>query len=307
LAEYAVPTAIVLAVLAFALMQLPSLLQQTFRGAVSGQGRDKTVQVKQFGSDPRRETLRIQLADGSFLELTDYPLALADSLETVGTDGTTEQLANLLKQLAVQLNAKGETTTANQLSDLANSILNLASYQRKTSQMLDQYAGKRPPDERLMAQWNQEAAWLTGCDTRIAGCISRDQLLSAVPPAQRAWAELTFYPQSQFSSEYGGAGKEYVKVINTLTELLERPFLKDNPNLTRLVSNLTAHATGIHAYYSIGISEMRENPQATTNHVHERVYNGTQVLDAEVATHRKGGQVCQAGGGARLVNDQCPP
>ncbi len=67
-------------------------------------------------------TVRITLSDGTRLNLSNYPLYTGQAIQTAGTSGTTDMIANALKQLARQLFESGEITEEQMqaLLDMAN-------------------------------------------------------------------------------------------------------------------------------------------------------------------------------------------
>lgn len=77
---------------------------------------------------PGVTTATVTLADGSKITLTDYPTDLAQSVETVGVDGTSKLLAATLKSLAKQLRDSGKISDIefDQLASLSNKGYQLA-------------------------------------------------------------------------------------------------------------------------------------------------------------------------------------
>jgi hypothetical protein len=308
LAEYAVPTVLILVALVIAIIQLPSILQGSLKDSVKGALNSNSVQVKQFGTNPFVERLRIQLADGSFITLDDYPSSLTQSLETVGTDGTTSNLAQVLKQLAEQIRDKGDAETANQLAELADSMLELAGFQKLTSNFLMQYDGQRPPEEAMRAVMESAGQWGSGCQLNMSGCITREAILThAQTDSQRAIADQLFRPEA-YSGNGGvqGSGIQFAKVGLQYMKASERPIIRDNPALKAFVNKLVISTTEIHSRYSAGFSELYNYRTLTSGHVENRVREVTQGAEANTVTRNNGETTC-ASGGTRVINDSCPP
>ena len=78
--------------------------------------------LSQLGYAGETKTLSFTTPSGSTVVLSDYPVDLAESLETLGSPGVTEVLAALMKETARQLVEQGDITT-----EQAINLVNLAN------------------------------------------------------------------------------------------------------------------------------------------------------------------------------------
>jgi hypothetical protein len=305
LADYAVPTALILVALVIAIIQLPSTLQGAVRDSVKGVLSHNAIQTKRFGANPFVERLQIQLADGSFITVDDYPSSLTNSIETVGTDGTTENLANILRQLAEAARGNGDEETANQLAELSNNVLAHAAYQRQTNLYLGQFKDGQITNQVVGDYARNTLNFQTSCFIGTAGCVSVHEFMAALPNEQ---ARLEGFGQLSPEQQQGrqGFGADVAKMMVLNAKAQEKPFLKNNPAVSQLVQRLVIDSSQIHAHFSSALGEIQRNPSLSPQHLEDRVRGYTGGHDASTATQQNGEQVCHTGGGTRLVNAQCP-
>jgi hypothetical protein len=132
--EYALPLALVVGVaVVFGMSLLPGIEGQ-LGGSVKREGLsigDKELVVSTLGKNPAFQTKVITLRDGTQIYIDDYPTNLRMAIETVGVDGTTEQLMTAIRTLARQLKEKGKLNQdqVNRLDALADQGHRLATIQ----------------------------------------------------------------------------------------------------------------------------------------------------------------------------------
>lgn len=144
--EYILPVAVIGTLVFAGMPAVMGGLFNTFSGAL-GNGNEpvqnKTLKVTPLGSisQPVAEIQatdgvrpdQITLQDGTVLSITGLVNNFKERVETVGANGTTDQIAASLKALALQLKEAGkiDTDQFNKLEALANEGHNLAVYQKR--------------------------------------------------------------------------------------------------------------------------------------------------------------------------------
>jgi hypothetical protein len=78
----------------------------------SGNDKGKTLRLRTFGEDPRFQTVSFTTENGTTVLLTGLPSSSVDGIEAIGTQGTTEKYAALIRQLADQLEKSGEISSS---------------------------------------------------------------------------------------------------------------------------------------------------------------------------------------------------
>lgn len=107
------------------------------------------------GTSGRHKAVNITLGDGTVLTLSNYPDNLAESVETVGANGTTEELAKFIALTAEKLRAAGaiDEPQYQSLMDLSNQGFKIGETQAKIQQAFQESNG----DEALYADKLQAA------------------------------------------------------------------------------------------------------------------------------------------------------
>lgn len=157
LAEYLLPTILLGLVAAGGLVWVlnPSELESSrfaslFQGErlQTGQAGEKSIQIRALGQDPSFQSYQLITEMGNSILLTNFPVSPFQSVEAIGTQGTTEKYAALIRQLADQLLKSGEISI-----DEANEIKILADRGFDIGQKLGKW-------ESLLKQCNQDAQCL---------------------------------------------------------------------------------------------------------------------------------------------------
>jgi hypothetical protein len=126
--EYALPLAIIGLVVLLGVGAMTPLFSG-FVGKSLGQNDNaattsppRTIQVQKLGSNPLVQPAVLTLSDGTKIQLSQFPTNLKQSVESVGANGTTDLLANVLKELALKLKEAGKIDVIQfqNLIDLAN-------------------------------------------------------------------------------------------------------------------------------------------------------------------------------------------
>jgi polyhydroxyalkanoate synthesis regulator phasin len=83
---------------------------------------NRTIEVRKWGANPLGQPAVFTLSDGTQIQLSQFPNNLQQSVESVGVNGTTDLLANSLKELAQKLLESGkiDASQAQDLITLAN-------------------------------------------------------------------------------------------------------------------------------------------------------------------------------------------
>lgn len=91
------------------------------------------------GNSGRQKNVTMTLADGTVVTLPNYPDNLAQSVETVGANGTTEELAKFIALTAEKLKAAGEIDETQYLSliRLSNQGFKISGIQAKVQQAFE--------------------------------------------------------------------------------------------------------------------------------------------------------------------------
>jgi hypothetical protein len=110
-----------------------------------GQPGGKSIQIRSLGQDPTFQSYQLVTDKGNTILLTNFPVSAIQSVEAIGTQGTTEKYAALIRQMADQLLKSGEITI-----DEANEIKVLADKGFDIGQKLGKW-------ENLLKQCNHDA------------------------------------------------------------------------------------------------------------------------------------------------------
>jgi hypothetical protein len=78
----------------------------------SGNDKGKPLRLRTFGEDPRFQKVSFTTENGTTVLLTGLPSSSVDGIEAIGTQGTTEKYAALIRQLADQLEKSGEISSS---------------------------------------------------------------------------------------------------------------------------------------------------------------------------------------------------
>jgi hypothetical protein len=142
--EYALPLAIVGAVALIGVGAMTPLFSG-FIGKTLGQNTpqasnisNRSIQIPPMGTNPMVGSAIFTLSDGTKIQLSQWPKDLKQSVESVGANGTTELLANTMKELAQKLKDAGkiDATQYQTLVDLANRGHDLGRLQGQLEDLL---------------------------------------------------------------------------------------------------------------------------------------------------------------------------
>lgn len=148
LIDYVLPLAVVSALI----LSFSTTVYPEFRNYLVGvfntelnTPKEKKLIGRQLGKDPNMTTVALVLPNGGLIRLDQYPRSLSQSIETVGTDGTTTLLADNILSLAKQLLEKEEITQEqfNNLSDMANQAHRMGELQSLVKQAASDANGDR--------------------------------------------------------------------------------------------------------------------------------------------------------------------
>lgn len=146
LVEYALPLG---ATLLIAITGI-TVLQETFRNHMVQSHQDAgtvtqggQLNLQRMGQHPNLQRIGIALPDGTMLYVDGVPKSLAQGVETLGTNGTTESLAQALRSLAEQLAEAGEISSADAalVAKLANHGHQIAELERLVEQAIQSSGG----------------------------------------------------------------------------------------------------------------------------------------------------------------------
>lgn len=129
--EYAIPL-VLLGTVAFFLTDLYPNMRTAFSASLgSGPGTPAQRQIvtREFTMDPNRQTVMVTLSNGNTLSIPNYPMNLAQSIETLGPNGTTDILADSLMAVARQLKDSIPEDEFNQLKALSEQGHRMAALQ----------------------------------------------------------------------------------------------------------------------------------------------------------------------------------
>lgn len=143
--EYTLTIALIgLVVILSATTNITGLLANFTSNSIHGTAQNDVVKVTSFTKPEypfETTTIELQLSDGSKISLDGFPVNFAQSIETVGSDGTTKHLASLLRKLADQLQEEGklDPTKADSLRLLAKDARIMARLEQKLNYALDTF------------------------------------------------------------------------------------------------------------------------------------------------------------------------
>jgi hypothetical protein len=127
-----------------------TVLQETLRNNIVQSHQDAgtvtqggQLNLQRMGQHPNLQRIGIALPDGQWIYVDGVPKSLAQGVETLGTNGTTESLAQALRSLAEQLAEAGEIspTEAELVKKLANHGHQIAELERLVEQALQASGG----------------------------------------------------------------------------------------------------------------------------------------------------------------------
>jgi Flp pilus assembly pilin Flp len=307
LMEYALPAGLIVVAVVAVVLQLPDLLQGVFRGSMNGAVQNGVLQVYNLGGDfvvsgPSANDSSLTLADGTVLDLPALSVSLSNSVETVGTDGTTTALAGQLQDIIEQLRAQGKTNEANQLADVADKILELARHQRGINQRLRSFQNTRPPEEVFTMFAQNRGQWHAFCQTSVPTCSSKQAFIQSLDgPQQKALGRAMLSDQMY---EGKGLGVSYAQLLREMISAKDIPLLRDNPALDQYVSGLMDQVRGLHLSFSDNLTDFWANKALRTKDFNTRVVNAAARMDVPATTEGNGTRVCQTGG-TDVQDGQC--
>jgi hypothetical protein len=251
---------------------------------------------------PAVESVRVELADGSFLTLDNLPASLSQNIQRVGVDGTTEASAQTLAQLAQQLMERGETETANELKTLSNSIYQLASHQRAVNGFLSLSNPTEPPDASFKQVLRDHSAWLAECEIGSPGCVTHQDVQHFFQTPQSQKLASAFFSDMEESQELG-SGVEFVKVSVNYIHLTQNPFLQKNPAVHELVDTLVDQTRLTHFVFSSALCKVSRMDSLPISHIQDHVIEHIQEHEAQRTAQSP--TTCTDESGVRLLNGQC--
>jgi Flp pilus assembly pilin Flp len=300
--EYALPCTLVALVVVTAIgimgITLKETLPQMLHGTNGIDAQENTLELYPQGSVPYTETIQFSLADGTKIQLKNYPTNMKALVDVLGPSGTTEILADALAEMAHQLQQKGKIPPdqANKLENLANSghrwandvsffenaandsKSNLSMFKAKTISQFQQFQEKQLPLEQI----NPVGARAFGLKDSVQqpfydanGLFVRDASGHIVFDSNN-YSKAYYMPQyAQFVNAYGKAAQTGV--------------LKD-PVINHIVMDLSQNITNIGNKSLAAVTEL---------HVNEYNKNNPSQLKQAVSKeiHEESGNICSVGGG----------
>lgn len=303
LVEYVLPVGVIGFILIVALTQIVPEFRSALNGWMNGYesttGDKSQLNIKAYGNNPYLRTAQLTLADGTTISLENYPGDLNAMVETVGIDGTTSALAQLLKSLADKLLAEGKITPdqANLLSNLANRGFDLG----KTESILESLAQNANGDrENFIAATTDlggENLNITELYRRLGGHdlanIGPDSIL--LSPSDLDNSEYLFpgYNETYGSRVY--TGEQQYQMLQAFGEARSSGALSD-PAVNQLVTALTRRIISV-AQYTASASDHIAKGTAETGQLQEVV--------SSILTEKDSTSICSAGG-TTAVDNVCP-
>lgn len=294
LVEYILPAAVIGVVLIVGSLTLVSSMQQGLSGQFGGESvNDNRMSIRALGHNPNLTQLRLTLQDGTVIVIPQYPRSLTTSLETVGANGTTEELLTVLESLIAQMEAAGKLTPTQALAlkKLANqghAVANLES-------LLESAAQKAGNDnekfQNMTFSYNGRELTSTGLAITIgtnAGELTRTnanakELLTRVVPG----SEL-----AKFVEGNTYCGKEGAEFIELFTQAKASGALSD-PAVSSLVSQLTGDIFSMsQGFASVVYFAAQNEPHPLLGHLISP--NDLSSATASVVTHANSGGICEA-------------
>jgi hypothetical protein len=311
LVEYALPLGILGILIVVGLVSVgpnfQNFLGDSFNGHL-GTGADaKALHLQPLGTNPYTGTAVLTLSDGTKIQLAGFPSDIQKLIETLGPNGATDTLSDLLQKLGKALLAAGKITPdeANQLSKLANQGHLLASIQRQYEDAAKESGGDASLFASKIAALKQtrEAEQVPAnlVDPELANLLDIKQ--RSVGTHYQLDANNKVLLDSSGEPLYNGSKlkpdlicKEDYDFANALG-LVRNTSIFNDPPLRNLVVSL-----------SLNISKLSSSSTAMSNRVTDSRFGLTpDQINQNVsdAIHEHGANLCSVGGG----NDsgvQCP-
>ncbi|MBY0403373.1 MAG: hypothetical protein K2X66_05710 [Cyanobacteria bacterium] len=299
--EYALPCTLVALVLVTAIgiigVTLKETLPQMLHGSNGIDAQENSLQLYPQGTIPYTETIQFSLADGTKIQLKNYPTNMKALVDVLGPSGTTEILADALAELAHQLQQKGKIPPdqANKLEDLANSghrwandvsffenaandsKSNLSLFKAKTLSQFQEFQEKQIPLEQI----NPMGAKAFGLKDYVIqpfydanGLFVRD-----------ASGHIVYDPNNSSKAYYT---YQYAQFVNAYGKAAQTGVFKD-PAIQNIVMNLSDNLVNIGNKSLSAVTEL---------HVSEYNKNDPSQLKQTVSKeiHKDSGSICDVGG-----------
>jgi hypothetical protein len=243
LAEYALPLAVLSVVIVGVLFSTTDVLRRALPAGFGGKRQvGESLLIQQMGQLPNSRTVTIRLSDGTMLTLQNVPTSLHKSVETVGSNGTTELLLANLNDLIIQLEGAGKMEPEDLLllKNLANQGHRLAEFQRALEEAHSRHSFNEIPNltfpigqERLtyLQVWERQGTFKPVYEGNQNGLDFKSD-----PETQRILSDFPFRPAK--IDTY--VGTELFQFMKDYGAVKARGLLQD-PALNQVISHLAGN------------------------------------------------------------------
>lgn len=255
---------------------------------------------------PGTYNLSLRLSNGAQLQLTGYPSNISESIETIGTNGTTEKLLAVLEQTIAKLEASGaDPVELQNLKNLANAGHKIAKSQADI-EISYQDGGPRfynrfnPEASRLGLQGVNALNFCPYCGaTGNTVPLNREELAVY---NQLANKNVPYVDEDQGGTAYRNyAGPDLYQFIKEYTLATKTGLLRDNPEVKAIVAALSQPimvssadmSKNIQGVSALGGCDNYEN----LNNVACSIKTMREQTAYSVETHGNSAQICATGNG----------
>lgn len=288
--EYILPISIIAMTVLIGFGSMVPTLMDSLKGnmnADSEKSSGKAVVLNPMGQIGGSQSVILSMKDGTILSMKGFAYDTAALVETVGTDGATEEMAAKIMELADKLKAEGKLTDAqyNQLQALSNQAHRIAGLEKLiTDTVIASNANMDSFDNSGMnfegrgyEPWSFAVMLSTGTTDPINGSFyqpaslldSETKATFGIDPAQSKIGTLMMDLLQQYKAAKDGGAL-------------------DDPSVNQVITTLTRDVTSL----GLETGKMQWN---VMNHVWQ-MEAANQNMAADL-THQDAAHICNTGGG----------
>jgi len=280
-----------------AVAAVPSLPGNGSNSGVSGNGSNGNSNSNNAGGGSG-SPMSIRLADGTMVDIGNYPTSLTKAIETSGINGTTEQLLASLEAMAESLAAQGKLTPEqssaySRLANLGHEIANVEQVVEETMAQCNSslsclqntqiiYKGQAYPNiyDFQLNKLGYDEGYATNCSSSPTGCVGRETPSTHLLQ-QNGISTIGWVGSSQdFASEY--------------VAIQSNGMLSSSPELNTIVTSLASQV--------LLMSDALETSTNMLRYASGTTYNTVPNLIAAQMTDIDSAGICLAGGGIDTSN-----
>lgn len=189
------------------------------------------------------------LKDGTILSLSRYPSNLAQSIETIGVDGTTRELLATLRSVANQLKSQGKITDAeyNQFAALANQGHRMANIEKLVEDLAQNSSSKETFRNQIIALDGKSysPADLLCALGGVNESISNKACNSLTAPYDFSNAPLITEDPKVAAATANRYGQEQMAFLRAYEKVNALSQVKEDPTLQKVLLSLSQDITSL--------------------------------------------------------------